>query len=407
MTGALHPARGARALRAAPLRRTAPRGVLAVAAACALACGALAPRRSPPDAAACVPAGTWLDPASGRVRTWPQVLRRVGAARVLLLGERHDAADDHRWQLSVLGALLADGRPLVVGVEMLPRRTQPALDRWLAGTGDERGLLRDVDWEAAWGVDAAPYLPLFHFARLHRLPMVALNVERRLVARVGEQGWAAVPRGDREGVADPAPPADAYVARLREVWREQHAGAATDDAAAARFVEAQLLWDRAMAEALAGGLRASPDALVVGIVGRGHAEYGHGIPHQLRALGVPAVVVLLPWDAAPPCPTPPPDVADAVFGLVPSTAPPPRRLGVTVAAADGGVRIAEVSPGGVGAAAGLRAGDVVVSAAGRGLRSAADLRAVVGRQPPGSCLPLRVRRGGRVREVVARFPADE
>jgi len=57
-----------------------------------------------------------------------------------------------------------------------------------------------------WGYDAALYMPLFQFARLNRIPMIALNVERKLVSRVGQQGWEGVPAAEREGLSDPAPP---------------------------------------------------------------------------------------------------------------------------------------------------------------------------------------------------------
>ena len=82
-----------------------------------------------------------------------------------------------------------------------------------------------------------------------------------------------------------------------------------------RFVEAQLTWDRAMAEALARASRTAP--LVVGIVGSEHARQGGGIPHQLEAMGVAAPVVLLP-EAAEDCGGLRAGEADAVFLLGPS-----------------------------------------------------------------------------------------
>ena len=56
-----------------------------------------------------------------------------------------------------------------------------------------------------------------------------------------------------------------------------------------------------MAEALAAAHRRDPEALIVGIIGRGHLEYGHGIPHQLADLGIDDVGVLLPVDADDDC----------------------------------------------------------------------------------------------------------
>src|SRR5262249_32599874 len=100
-----------------------------------------------------------------------------------------------------------------------------------------------------------------------------------------------------------------------------------------------------------------------------------------------------------------PDLADAVFGIPPNPEQPEARprLGVALAPATRGVRIAEVTPGSVAAAAGLRRGDVIVQAAGTAVTSPQDLRALVDAQPPGAWLPLVVRRGGKARQVIARF----
>jgi hypothetical protein len=82
-----------------------------------------------------------------------------------------------------------------------------------------------------------------------------------------------------------------------------------DSEAFSNFVDAQLTWDRAMAEALAAAYRRDPKATVVGIVGRGHLEYGYGIPHQLADMGIDDVDVLLPLDATATCDPLPADLS--------------------------------------------------------------------------------------------------
>lgn len=396
------------------MRTRAPLAVLLLSClgACAPRSGPVAPAaRGTGEAATCVPAGTWIAPRTRERLTAADVTARAAAARVVLLGERHEQADHHRWQLHVVAALQAARPDLVLGFEAFPRRVQPALDRWIAGAVDERTFLVESDWAAVWGFDPALYLPLFHFARMHGVPLRALNVERALVSRVGEAGLAAVPEAEREGVGAPAAAGPEYEALLTQVF-DAHPGerTAADGDARRRFVEAQLTWDRAMAEALAAAAAAQPDALVVGVMGSGHVERRFGVPHQLAALGVRDVVVLLPWDAARDCSQLTPDVADAVFGIAgdhAGAAADTPRLGVLIAPGDGGVRVADVPAGTIAATAGLRRDDVVVRAAGVPVRTPGDLRAVVERQAPGTWLPLAVRRGGRVRELVAKFPAAD
>jgi hypothetical protein len=252
--------------------------------------------------------------------------------------------------------------------------------------------------------------------------MRALNIPRDLVARIGEQGWNEIPAEARAGLSDPAPAQPDYLFALAEVYRLKAAhqggsavaedagerGALPTDEGFLHFVDAQLSWDRAMAEGLVAARRAYPEALVVGIMGRGHVDSGYGVPHQLTDLGETSVVSLVPVDVGEPCRTMPPDLADAAF-TVPAVrnfhASPPRpRLGVTLEATEGGLAVVDVQAQGVGAAAGLEAGDVIFEAAGLPVAGTGQLRAVLARQAWGTWLPLAVRREGHVLELVARFP---
>ena len=129
----------------------------------------------------------------------------VAKNAVVLLGESHTDADHHLWELHTIAALHGRGANLVIGFEAFPRRVQPVLDDWVAGKLTDDEFLKASEWRQVWGYDAALYMPIFQFARLNRIPMKALNVERNLVAKVGQQGWEAVPNSEREGVSDPAP----------------------------------------------------------------------------------------------------------------------------------------------------------------------------------------------------------
>jgi len=280
------------------------------------ACGPLRVPANPPLTApsTCVPAGRWIDPANGFGVALPDVVRRAVGARIVLLGEDHTNADHHRWQLHVAAAVAGASEEIVLGFEMLPRGAAAALDRWIAGTITRDAFLRETDWKRVWGFSPDLYWPLFDFVRLQRIPARGLNVSHGLVARVGKVGWSGVPVADREGVSTPAPATPAYRDRLREAFAA-HGTPATDAGAFDHFVEAQLTWDRAMAEALAEALAAHPRATVVGVMGRGHLEHGDGIPAQLVALGAPRPLVLLPWDAERDCSDLAPGLADVVFGM--------------------------------------------------------------------------------------------
>ena len=171
---------------------------------------------------ACVPVGAWRMAGSARLQpaTTAEVVARAVAAKIVLLGESHDSAEHHRWQLQTLAALHARQPDLVIVLEMFPRRAQPVLDRWVSGGLDEARFLQESGWREIWGFDATLYLPIFHFARMNRIPLVAVNLDRSVMRAVSEKGLAAVPPADREGVGDPAPPLPAYEQMLFDSWRD-------------------------------------------------------------------------------------------------------------------------------------------------------------------------------------------
>jgi uncharacterized iron-regulated protein len=273
---------------------------------------------SMPNSNCCVTLGTWFDP--GQQKTRDDAIAALAQCGVVLLGETHDDAEHHRWQQNTIAALFGLRRDLVLGFEMFPRRVQPVLDRWSEGELSEVVFLEEVDWPRIWGIDAGLYLPLFHFARMHRLPMLALNVDRETNRRVAASGFAAVPSGDRENIGEPAPASKFYRERLFE-WFKHHPSAGTvasiDSEKFERFVRAQLFWDRAMAEAIAGTRKVGQGPVVIGVVGSGHIEYGDGIPRQLAALGVGHIATALPWRAGTECPAHDPQIADLLFGVAP------------------------------------------------------------------------------------------
>jgi uncharacterized iron-regulated protein len=362
-----------------------------------------------PAQAACGQPGQWLaaDPAAPTPLEAAALIDRMAQQQAVLLGEAHDSAEDHRWQLHTLAQLQGRQPRIAIGFEMFPRRLQGALDQWVAGKLSEREFLQRTEWDKVWGFAARDYLPLFHFARMHRIPMLALNVERELTEAVGKQGWDAVPESRKEGVSRPAAPTPEYLQELRTVFAH-HPERDKNPQAFDRFVEAQTLWDRAMAEAVAAHLQREPDALVVAILGAGHVRQGHGLAHQLKALGVARVGALLTWPQDENCNTIPRGMADAVQIVRP---PPgqPVRIGIAIAPGKGdgtGLHVDEVAAGSIAARAGLKAGDTIVAVAGRPARNLQQLRNAIQEQPPGTWLPLTVKRGEAEIEIVARFPAE-
>ncbi len=269
--------------------------------------------------------GRWLD-AGGRPVEHRDILEQAAMADAVLLGERHDRADHHRWQLHVAAGLFAY-RPLVLGFEMFPARLDPVLAEWVAGGLSEEAFLERAEWATIWGFPPEIYMPLFRLCRDCAIPMVGLNLKRSLVKAVGAGGWESVPEEEREGLtpASPSPmPYRRFIFDLTGGPRPDRAAQSPEDPAFDRFLRAQEVWDRAFATRIRTALHRPETPLVVGIMGMGHVQFGGGVSWQLADLGVRRSHVLVPQDGTELFR---PGAADGTFLLPPRLDPSAPREG--------------------------------------------------------------------------------
>ena len=264
------------------------------------------------------PRATWIDPVSGKILPFKQLMHEMATRSIVMLGETHDIAEIHRWQLHVAATLYALRPNMMMGFEMFPRRLQPVLDEWVDGRLNTKTFLKKSEWLDVWGFPAKIYLPLFHFCRQQKIRMLALNCYRELVSRVGKLGWDAIPEAERDGLTPAAPATGAYHAYLASYGNRRKKGSmpASDRE---RFMRAMQTWDRAFACNMVHALNEIPSGkqkpLVIGIIGRGHLEYGYGTPYQLADLGIIDTAVLLTSDKPKWQPKPGRKMADAIFRI--------------------------------------------------------------------------------------------
>lgn len=278
---------------------------LLAAAALAQGAGPASPPPLPPQPPAmpCLKPGEWRD-GSGQPLPDADGIASAAKARVVLLGEAHATPGIHAWQAATTAALARDGRPLVIAVEWLPRRAQPALNRFIAGTTDEAQFLAESDWKTVWRHDFAAYRPVFALARERRIPIRAINIDRAIVrttSREGIDAGLAAARASGTPIARPAPPTTAYRAKLEASFAAhgKPGDRPPQPEMIPRFMSAQGVWDRAMAEGIAAILAEQPAARVIGMMGLGHVAGGDGVAHQLAALGHRGVFAAIPGIADP------------------------------------------------------------------------------------------------------------
>lgn len=307
---------------------------------------------------------------AGEIRTMDPADAARQALRhdYILLGESHTSACDHRAQAAFITALLAEGARPAIGLEMVPRDGQPALDEFSRGATPLDKLSDALDWPKTWGYDFELYRPVFAVADWARLPVHGLNVPQRVVRQVSRGGLESVPEADRAWLPPSIiAPAPEQRATLTAIFREhaamragraegakgvtkdaapqggtlaapQGAPAATpaqavpaapsaapsapaaaapvpatdnDAAALERFLLVQSLWDSAMAHQ-AVRVRVAHGGPVVILAGGGHVEFGWGIARRIRLLDPDArVLLVMPWRIAPDAAAGAPAVASA------------------------------------------------------------------------------------------------
>lgn len=229
-----------------------------------------------------------LDLRSGGYISFPDLIRDLSSVRVVFIGELHDNTAHHRGQLQVIRALKEAGVQVVVGLEMMRRESQGALDLWTAGRMSEEKfqLVFDQNWEM-WPY----YREIFLYAQEARVPMLGLNLPRSITRQVARNGFASLtPQqiGELPGVRCDVD------AAYQEFIRRSLGGHGHNGNSFRNFCEAQMLWDSVMARNLLDFLAKNPQAVVVVLAGSGHA-WKYGIPEQIRRLTEVDYRVLLPF----------------------------------------------------------------------------------------------------------------
>ena len=190
---------------------------------------------------------------------------RLPSPGIVYVGEFHDNADHHAYQLAVIQSLHRKGRPLAVGLEMFQHIEQSILDVWVARELSENEMRRAFarNWGNSWDL----YREIFLYCRDRKIPMVGLNVPRSITRKVARTGFESLTIEE----IGKLPPIVCRVDQAYEAFLRRVLGQHNSDSGFRRFCEAQLVWDTAMAIYALEHLKHHPERTVVVLCGMIHA----------------------------------------------------------------------------------------------------------------------------------------
>ncbi len=342
------------------------------------------------------------DTRTGELITTGELVQRLESTGILFIGEEHTNIEFHRVQANVIRALNEAGRQVLIALEMFPYTQQRALDRWTRGQYEEAEFLTTADWYRYWGYHWDYYADIFRYARNNRIRMFGVNAPRKVITAVRTQGFEGLSKKDLEHIPttvalDSPEHRRVYLAYFEdgddlhtELPPEQLDG----------MVRAQATWDAVMGWNSLQALRrhGGPNAIVVVLIGAGHAVYGLGSQRQIEPRFDGGIAALVPVPVADADGAPITSVqasyADFVWGVPPSSHTVYPMLGVSLAGSLGRAPniIIQVEDDSPAAAAGLQVGDQLLSLNGEPISDPVSLRQGMGDRRWGDSVEVELRR---------------
>ena len=122
--------------------------------------------------------------SKGKKVTYEKLLKMADNSDIILFGEYHNNPISHWLQLELTKGLQVNNR-LILGAEMFEADNQTALNQYLAGEIDRKGL---DTLARLWNNYDTDYAPLVNFAKANNLPFIATNIPRKYASMVFKNG---------------------------------------------------------------------------------------------------------------------------------------------------------------------------------------------------------------------------
>jgi uncharacterized iron-regulated protein len=213
----------------------------------------------------------------------------IEKADVVYIGETHDAAADHRFELELVRGLLKRKMNFAIGWEMFDRTQQGTIDAWASHAISLKELLAKTDFQKRWGIYSPVYEQILLVAGNANVPNLALNAPPELAGKIA-RGEPLTP--EERGIMPTGFVSTEQGYRNFAGMMGNHPG--MDQMDQRRFFAAQNAWDQTMASRILEFKRQNPKIRLVVLTGRGHVSGGYGIPFYVRQKANLPQLILLP-----------------------------------------------------------------------------------------------------------------
>ncbi len=354
--------------------------------------------------------GVILSARKGKPIAFSRMIQEMAEASFIFIGESHDSLTMHDNQLKIIEALWEKDKNIAIGLEMLPRETQPILNEWTQGLLTEEDFLRRVEWYVHWNMNFGFYKRIFDLAKEKGIPLYALNAPRSLITKIRMGGWDSLTEEEKKLIPPPDLSSTEHRLLIRTIFETtelppQMRGEGLDQAFEGLY-RAQAAWNEVMAANAV--LFAEPEKRkMVVLAGSGHLLYKLGLNRRVQEkIKVPSkTVIMVPVAAEKKFISVARSLADYIWGIEKEKQPAFPSIGLAFKKIEGLENlIIERKPiDGVALGADFEKGDIVLAVDGKAFTNPNELRMYLARFGWDEATHFRLLRGGEVREVVLEF----
>lgn len=330
--------------------------------------------------------------------TIKEIINQNEDIEVFHIGELHTNYAHHQNQLELIRQLRKLGRDVAIGMEMIQKPFQKVVDDYIAERISEGEMLDKTEYFKRWKYDYRLYRDIFRYAREHKTPIVALNLQQEITKKISKKGIDTLPAEDIKEIPESIDFVDGrYKNDLKKIF-DLHAQAMGFEFE--NFYAAQTLWDETMADSAHKFLKDNPEKTIVIIAGNGHIKYRDSIPERLKRRNGKPYVSIVQGEAYEE------GIADYILNPTDIEYEKTPKMGVHLDENEKGLEVKKVTEKSFAKDAGIKEGDFIISFNGRKIERLVHLKTSLIESEMGRVYDFKVRRDGEEIPLKIEFKRD-